>query len=177
VCEELLLAAGRVDEAYARFGVRAPQGGTFLATFRAVARKYPHKAAREILVDLVKTTPGEEGKWFAAAKDAGLYGEALALASRAPCDPKTLTRAARDYGEKEPAFALGAGLLALHWLIQGHGYEITGVDVLAAYFAALAVAERLGKTAEVKEGIRKMLAAGGPGAGFVTQMLARELKP
>jgi hypothetical protein len=34
-----------------------------------------------ILADLVETTPGEEGKWFAAAKDAGLYEEALALGS------------------------------------------------------------------------------------------------
>jgi hypothetical protein len=47
----------------------------------------------------------------------------LALASRAPCDTKTLARAARDFGEKEPAFAIGAGLLALHWLVQGYGYE------------------------------------------------------
>jgi len=38
-----------------------------------IARKYPHKAAGEILADLVKVTPGDEGKWFAAAKDAGLY--------------------------------------------------------------------------------------------------------
>jgi len=43
---------------------------------------------------LVETTPGSEAKWFAAAKDAGLYDEALDLAGRAPCDPRTLTRAA-----------------------------------------------------------------------------------
>jgi hypothetical protein len=65
--------------------VRANQRGTYLATFRAVCKKYPHKAAGEILADLVKTTPGDEGKWFAAAKDTGLYDEALALASRTPC--------------------------------------------------------------------------------------------
>ena len=41
-------------------------------------------------------TPGEEGKWFAAAKDAGLYDEAIALARRTPTDPRTLARAARD---------------------------------------------------------------------------------
>ena len=64
--------------------------------------------------------------WFAAAKEAGLYDEALALARRAPCDPKTLTRAARDLADQHPAFALDAGLLALHWLVQGYGYEITG---------------------------------------------------
>jgi hypothetical protein len=62
-----------------------------------VARKYRHKGAAQILADLVAATPDDEGKWFAAAKDAGLLDEALALASRTPCDPKTLTRAARDF--------------------------------------------------------------------------------
>jgi hypothetical protein len=87
------------------------RGGTYLATFRAVAKKYPHKKASEVLADLVKTTPGDEGKRFAAAKEAGLYDEALALASRTPCDPKTLTRAARDLADRQPAFAAQAGLL------------------------------------------------------------------
>ena len=73
--------------------------------------------SQDILADLVKTTPGDEGKWFAAAKDAGLYGEALALAARTPCDPRTLTRAARDLAEAQPAFAIEAGLLALCWLV------------------------------------------------------------
>ena len=98
-CEAILLSSGMIDEAYERYGLRANQRATYLATFRAVARKYPNKAPREILADLVKTTPGDEGKWFAAAKEAGLYDEALALASRTPCDPRTLTRAARDLAE------------------------------------------------------------------------------
>jgi hypothetical protein len=112
VCEDLLLSSGLVDEAYARYAMRANQRGTYLATFRAVAKKYPRKPASEILADLATTTPGDEGKWFAAAKDAGLYDEALALARRTPCDPKTLARAAHDFGESEPAFAIGAGLLS-----------------------------------------------------------------
>ena len=175
VCEEILLSSGLIDEAYARYGVRANQGGTYLATFRAVAKKYPHKAAGEVLADLVKTTPGDEGKWFAAAKDAGLYDDALALASRTPCDPKTLARAARDFGEKEPAFAIGAGLLSLYWLVQGYGYEITGADVWDAYRATLAAAERRDAGAEVKERIRKLVAAEGTGDRFVTKVLGREL--
>jgi len=175
VCEEILLSSGMRDEAYARYGVRANQGGTYLATFRAVSKKYPHKAAGEVLADLVKTTPGDEGKWFAAAKDAGLYDEALALASRTPCDPKTLARAARDYTEKQPAFAVGAGLLPLYWLVQGYGYEITSVDVWDAYRATLAAAERHGSAAEARELIRKMVAAEGAGERFVTKVLGREL--
>lgn len=175
VCEEVLLSSGLLDEAYARYGVRANQGGTYLATFRAVAKKYPHKAAGEVLADLVKTTPGDEGKWFAAAKDAGLYDEALALASRTPCDPKTLARAARDHTEKQPAFAASAGLLSLYWLVQGYGYEITSVDVWDAYRATLAAAERHGSAAAVRERVRKMVAAEGAGERFVTKVLGREL--
>ena len=174
VCEEILLSSGMLDEAYARYGVRANQGGTYLATFRAVAKKYPHKAASDVLADLVKTTPGDEGKWFAAAKDSGLYDEALALASRTPCDPKTLARAARDYAEKQPAFAVGAGLLSLYWLVQGYGYEITSVDVWEAYRSTLAAAERHGSAAEVRERVRKMVATESAG-GFVTKVLGREL--
>jgi hydroxypyruvate isomerase len=147
----------------------ANRGSTYLATFRAVAKKYPHKAASEILVDLVKTTPDAEGKWFAAAKDAGLFAEALALAERTPCDPRTLTRAARDHVNDAPDFALGAGLLALHWLAQGYGYEITGADVLAAYSSTMKAAERTGRVAEVKVKVEEILATD-PG-GFVARVL------
>jgi hypothetical protein len=174
VCEEILLSSGMIDEAYARYGVRVNRGGTYLATFRAVSKKYPHKTASEILADLVKTTPGDEGKWFAAAKDAGLYEEALAFASRTPCDPKTLTRAARDYAEKQPAFAVSAGLLALYWLVHGYGYEITSADVWEAYRSTLAAAERHGSAADVKERIRKLVTEG-VGEHFVAKVLGREL--
>jgi hypothetical protein len=177
VCEDILQASGRTDEAYALYGVRASRGGTYVATFRAVAKKYPHKAAREILHDLVRTTPGDEGKWFAAAKEVGLYDEALALASRNPCDPRTLARAARDYATKRPGFAVGAGLLALQWLVEGHGYEITSADVLTAYHATLAAAERNGSSAEVKERIRKLVGARGAGESFVAMVLNRMLGP
>jgi hypothetical protein len=175
LCEEILLSVNRPDEAYARYGTRASRAGTHLATFRSVARKYPHRSAAEILNDLVKTTPGEEGKWFAAAKDAGLYEEALALASRTPCDPRTLTRAARDYAEKNPAFAVGAGLLALHWLIEGYGYEITGADVWAAYGETMKAAEQQSSMSETRERIRAMVAGETFGECFVTRILGREL--
>jgi len=174
-CEEVLLSAGLIDDAYRRYGLQAHACGTYLATFRAVAKTYPHKAAADVLADLVTTTPGDEGKWFAAAKDAGLYDEALTLASRTPTDPKTLARAARDYAEKQPAFAVGAGLLSLAWLVQGYGYEITSIDVWDAYRATLAAAERYGGAAEVKERVRKLVAAEGAGERFVTKVLGKEL--
>jgi hypothetical protein len=175
LCEEMLLSSGMFDEAYSRYGLTANRRGTYLATFRAVAKKYPHRSAADVLADLVKTTPGDEGKWFAAAKDAGLFAEALALAKRTPCDPKTLTRAARDHAENQPAFALGAGLLALYWLVQGYGYEITSADVWAAYSSTMKAAEREGKVDAAKASIRRMAAATYEGTSFAARVLGREL--
>ena len=43
------------------------------------------------------------------------------------------SRAARDYGQAQPEFAVAAGLAALSWISVGHGYEITATDVLDAY--------------------------------------------
>ncbi len=174
VCEEILLSSGSIDEAYEKYGLRANRGGTYLATFRSVARKYPNRAAGQILADLVGTTPGDEGKWFAAAKEAGLYDEALALARRTPCDPKTLTRAARDFTEQQPAFAVGAGLAALHWLVQGYGYEITGADVWAAYSYTMKAAEKSGTVTGTREKV-KALVAGEPPGGLVAMILERDL--
>ena len=176
LCEEMLLSSGMIDEAYRRYGLTANRGATYLATFRAVARKYPHKTAGEILADLVTSTPGDEGKWFAAAKEAGLFEEALALARRTPCDPRTLTRAARDHADHQPAFAVSAGLLALYWMAQGYGYEITSADVRAAYSSTMKVAERAGHAVEVKSAIREMIAAVRGGASLVGQVLGRELE-
>jgi len=173
--EKILLSSGMVEEAYERYGLAANRGGTYLATFRAVAKRYPHKEARTILADLVETTPGEEGKWFAAAKSVGLFGEALALAERSPCDPRTLTRAARDCSGEKPELAVGAGLLALHWLIEGYGYEITSADVLAAYDATMEAARQQGDTKRVEDRIREMVRGENLGERFVTKILGRRL--
>jgi hypothetical protein len=77
------------------------------------------KDKSQILTDLMATIPGDEGKWFATAKELELYDLALELAHRSPCDPKTLTRAARDYLDSEPAFALESAIAALRWLSEG----------------------------------------------------------
>ena len=174
-CEEILLSSGLVDEAYQRYALTANRGSTYVATFRAVARKYPHKSSREIITDLARTTPGEEGKWFAAAREAGLFDEALELASRSPCDPKTLARAARDLSLERPAFAVEAGLLALRWLVQGYGYEITGADVWAAYGSTMKAASQQGSVGETRQRIRAIVAGEGIGSSFVEKVLGREL--
>ena len=119
-CEEILLSSGLFDEAYNRYALAANQATTYLATFRAIVKKYPNKSAADILRDLVASQPGSEGKWFAAAKDAGLFGLAIELVSKSPTDPRTLVRAARDYAEKTTKLCAVCGadgtLLDVPWL-------------------------------------------------------------
>jgi hypothetical protein len=167
VCEEILLESGMREEAYRRYGLRANVMTSHLATFRAVMKRYPERAPHAVLMDLVATSPGQEGKWFAAAKDAGFRKEAVALARLSPCDPRTLSRASRDYVSKDPDFALEAGLLALHWLVQGAGYEITSVDVADAYRHTVHAGIAAARLFEVKALIQAVVDAGGPRAAFV----------
>lgn len=175
-CEEILLSSGLHDEAYRRYAIEANQGTTNLATFRAIAKKYSHKQPEDILRDLVASTPGAEGKWFAAAKDAGLFDVAIELVTRSPTDPRTLTRAARDYAEKQPALALAAGLAALRWISLGHGYDITGADVLDAHSAVTQAAVNVGvPVQQVNEQIRDMIASTQPGNSLMKTILARHL--
>lgn len=174
-CEEVLLSSGFADEAYARYGLLANQAGTYAAWFRAVAKKYPRKNAADILEDLVAHTPGEEGKWFAAAKDAELFDEAIDLANRTPCSPQTLTRAARDFEEKRPGFAIEAGMAALRWLAEGYGYEITSLDVLNAYSHTIKAAENAGCAAETQKRIHELVARESFGERFVTRVLGHQL--
>ncbi len=173
-CEEILLESGMNEEAYSRYAIEANQKTTYLATFRAIIKKYPNKNSGAVLSDLVASSNGNEGKWFAAAKSAGLYHEAVELANRSPCDPKTLTRAARDFKNKEPFFAVNTGLAALRWLIAGYGYEITGLDVQEAYRFTMEAAVNAGCRKEAMERIRNLIAADASGDRFVTRILESE---
>jgi hypothetical protein len=174
-CEAILLAEGLSERAYELYAFTANRRSTYLATFRAIAAKYHDRDRADILRDLVAATPGEEGKWFAAAKSEGLYGVAIELARRTPCDPRTLTRAARDLEEEEPRFAVEAGVAALRWLVEGYGYDITGIDVWAAYNHAMKAACNLGCEAETLARIRDLVAGEASGERFVTKILGREL--
>lgn len=173
-CEEILLTSGMAAEAYERYAFAANRKGTYLATFRAIAKKYPNLPPEKILADLVRQTPGEEGKWFAAAKAAGLYREAAELARRSPCEPKTLTRAAKDFQDQQPDFAVAAGLAALHWLARGYGYEITGLDVMDACDTALQAAQKADSLPETTASIKNMMAESGAD-NFVSKLVQRQL--
>lgn len=67
---------------YARYAVGATYATTNLATFKPVTKKYPDILKQTVLRDLVASQPGNEGKWFAAAKDAGFFELAIELANR-----------------------------------------------------------------------------------------------
>lgn len=119
----------------------------------------------------VAASPGEEGKWFAAAKSAGLYREAIGLATSSPCDPGTLSRAARDLAATEPRFTVEAGLAALRWLAGGYGYEITNLDVRDVHRHTMQAATNAGCAEQALERIRALVAAEKRGDRFVGQAL------
>ena len=156
-CEDILLSSGSWREAYDRYAIEANRKGTYLATFRAIERKYPEIDPDVIIRDLANSTPGDEGKWFAAAKSAGLYAEAIALANQSPCDPRTLTRAAKGMATKDPDFARSAGLAALRWLALGHGYEVTATDVRQAFDYTMGAARILEREGDTIRGIQRLM--------------------
>lgn len=175
-CECVLIEVGLTDEAYARFALDATSAGTNLATFKAIVKKYPQVSKKTVLRDLVARQPGQEGKWFAAAKDAGLFDLAIELANRSPSDPRTLIRASRDYGFAQPAFAMEAGMTALHGIASGWGYDITNFDLLEAYMAMVSAAGGAGIERSVVNGlVQTMIAAHPKDARFLAKVLAPQL--
>lgn len=156
-CEEILLSGGQWRDAYDRYAPAANRHGTYLATFQAMTGKYPQIEPKAILADLAAGTPGEAGKWFAAAKSAGLLAEAAELARTGPCDPKTLTRAARDFAAIKPEFARSVGLAALQWLLRGHGYDLTAQDAVDALNRTVEAARHNGSEADTLRRIQHLV--------------------
>jgi hypothetical protein len=142
-CEDILIRAGRADQAYRRYGLHTVRAPTYLATYRETVRRYPDRDRRQVLLDLIAAR-GERGKWFAAAKAAAFLDIALECAGSVDAEPATLVRATRDFSVKEPRFALEVGLNALQHMIAGEGFE---PEPLLAYQAAdycAAAAARIG---------------------------------
>jgi len=155
ISEEILLEAGQTERAFLNYGFEANQRSTFLATFRALIKKYPDIEARDILNHCIDRSPGEEGKWFASARHAGFLDVAQHLATTYRVEPKTLVNAARDHVTKNPDFSIHAGLAALRNLDDGYGYDEPGpADVLSAYATVMRAAEVAGNTVEVKTALR-----------------------
>ncbi len=161
-CEKILLDLGRADEAYEKYALTANSSSTGLATFRAIVKKYPDRDPKTILLDLA-TSSGEPGRWFAAAKDAGFLDLALEFANTGRTDPRTLSRASRDLLEKDARFCLEVGRLAIERILEGYGYELTGMDVTDAYDRFVAAAQALGTASQARATVLA-LAAKQPGA-------------
>jgi hypothetical protein len=156
-CEKILLDAGRADEAYGMYALTANQSATGLATFRAIQKKYPERDPGKVLADLAASS-GEPGRWFAAAKDAGLLDLALEFARSGRTDPRTLSRASRDMLGKDARFSLEAGKLATRLIVEGYGYEMTGLDALDACRHFLAAARVLGIASQARAEILVLVA-------------------
>ncbi len=142
-CEGVLIESGRVEDAFRRYGLRSASGPTYLASFRDLAKRYPSLDPRRLLIELIETR-GERGKWFAAAKEAGLLDIALACAQDFGAEPATLARAVRDYSLKEPVFAFQVGLAALDHLLWGGGYDVSPVLVGQVFADCVAAASAVG---------------------------------
>ena len=106
---------------------------------------------------------GDPGRWFAAAKDAGFLDLALEFANTGRTDPRTLSRASRDFLKKDARFCLQVGRLAIQRILEGYGYELTGTDVIDAYNHFMAAAQTLGIASQARADMLAM-ATKQPGA-------------
>ncbi len=175
ICEPILLSAGQTERAFQTYGFEANRMSSFLATFRALKKKYSAMEPKRILAHCIKQTPGEEGKWFAATRHAGFLDVAQLLAMNYRTEPKTLINAARDHALTDPDFAVEVGMAALRGMNAGYSYdEPVGADVLAAYDAIMRAAEVSGKTDEVKSRLRALIEKCKE-TGIVRTVLARRL--
>lgn len=170
--EEVLLQAGRRAEAFDQYALLSNQGNTNLSRFRALAKRYPELASEKLLAHLVASTPSEPGKWFATAKTLKLFDQATRLAWSSPCDPKTLNRAARDHLTSQPNFAMQCALAALHWMSMGHGYELTGFDVLETHRLAINAASAAQQAEQAQASIEQALATDRPMSAWMVGVLS-----
>ena len=154
-CEKLLIEHGRPDEAYRRYGLRAASATTNLAVYRSLVRSYPDRDHRRMLLDLIETR-GNNGKWFAAAKDSGFFDIAVECAAAHGADPSTLMRAARDFCAKEPKFAATVALLALSSLLDGGGYDPSVSEVDDAAKHLLSASRQIGAVEWALRELRKL---------------------
>jgi hypothetical protein len=175
-CEKILLDTGRAEEAYEKYALTASAATTGVSTFRAIVKKYPGQDQKKILLDLADAS-GEPGRWFAAAKDAGFLDLALEFAATGRTDPRTLSRASRDLLEADARFCLQVGRLAIQRILEGYGYELTGLDVLDAYRHFLAAAERLDVVAHARSDVLAMARTAEQNGAVFSSLLIRECSP
>jgi hypothetical protein len=148
---------------------------TGLATYLMIAKKYPARDPKQILLDLADSG-GDPGNWFAAAKEAGFLDLALEFAQAGGTDPRTLSRASRDLLEKDAKFCLEVARIAIQRMLEGYGYELSGIDLIDAYTHFLRAAAKLGVTQDARKDVFSMATnakqSGAPFADILILMLA-----
>jgi len=143
-CEDILTRQGKSEEAYQQFGLPSAAGNTWLAMWRDLVKRYPNRDPRLVLEDLI-ALHGGKGKWFATAKTAGFLDIALECAADMEAAPATLLRAARDFSQKEPAFAAQVAVYAVSQLLADRGYDAIPLDIDEAVGYLMAAADKIGQ--------------------------------
>ncbi len=150
-CESVLIQAGRIEDAYEKYGLEIPSYGTYLNIYRGICKKYPTIDKKKILLDCMSRT-SEKGKWFASAKSAGFLDIALECAYSSGANPDVLLRAGRDFAEKDIDFAVQVGIQGIMQLLTGTFYEeVFPIHVTQAYNDIEKVADVGGKLQEFRE--------------------------
>jgi tetratricopeptide (TPR) repeat protein len=158
-CESVLIDLGREDEAFERFAATAHPHTTYLATYRAVAKRYPSRSARSILIHLEQRSEVDSGSWFAAAHAAGERQLALDFAIRGHTAPTTLRRAARKQQTADRDFAQACALLAAREYALGYGYDVLISDASDATHLALELADGEVERKDVRLFLQRLLDA------------------
>ena len=161
IAEALLLESGLRDQAWQDHGVAAAEDNSRVRWLKQLRERYPERSAEEVLDRLVETTPGQEGRWFAAARQAGMLTEAIALARSSPAEPATLQTALLKHAESDPTFAWDAGMLAIEGLIAGNAFDPEKIDVKGIRETLLGLAARHGWEAELRVVVEALFARKG----------------
>lgn len=175
VCEAVLRAAGRDDEAYVGYAFVAHAQQNCRLTFEALRRAYPRVGASRLLEDLLAASPGQEGRWFATACALRFHALAVEIIKNSPGDPRTLLRIGLGRLEADPEFAREVAVAALRWICGGHGVEIAGDDVYAAFDLARVAGQRTDTLARTRSRIAAACDQPHPAAQWVLGLLAAEL--
>lgn len=151
-CEEMLLALGREEEAYRKYGLTLERSNNYKSTFKAICKRYPGRKPASILQDLVGRSPERLAPWFTAAMDQKDYALAMDCARQGPVNPATMQRAVPKLPPEE---ACELALLTVRSYVQGFGFEVDFLDFQDAVLQAQERARAVGREAETEALLRQ----------------------
>lgn len=169
-CEQLLIDLDQEEAAYRSYGLTLQRATNYKLTFKAICRRYPKRQPEQILRDLISSSAGTEGQWFAAAVDLKLFDVALECARTGPCNPSTMGRAVAKL-PPEPAHELA--LLTVRAYLQGWAYEVTYLEFSQAVEEALARARAVSSEGTSLARLEEWAGADSTLRLWLTEILAR----